>query len=188
MPKFILLNGPPRSGKDTAAGIILNILARADLTAYEDKLSAPIKEAFAAVVGADVNGFNVVGYENRKEEVLDIFGVSFRQWQIDFSEKFMKPLYGRDIFGVLLLERAKLEAHTDYCVVSDCGFEVEAAALAKEDFIIIQFHRPGCTFEGDSREWVEVPGKTFYVKNDGSLAELETALYRTLYIARVIGG
>lgn len=182
MTKFILLNGPPRSGKDTAAKMIIEILRAAGHTAYEDKLSAPIKEAFAGTVQADINEFVVAGYEASKEQVIPMFGVSFRQWQIDFSEKFMKPLYGKDIFSKLLLARTTEE---DFCVVSDCGFQREADYLSGQaECYVIQIHRPGTSFDGDSREWVI---GAYSVFNESTLGEFKPQLHRALHALGIIG-
>lgn len=184
--KYILLNGPPRAGKDTAAKMILGMLREVGHTAYEDKLSAPIKQAFAATVDADINEFVVGGYEEFKERVIPIFGVSFRQWQIDFSEKFMKPLYGTNIFSKLLLERATGE---DFCVVSDCGFQKEADYLSQHSpCYVINIHRQGATFEGDSREWVSASRAEleFNVKNYAGLEEFRESLHTAIHALRII--
>lgn len=178
---FILFNGPPRSGKDTAAKIVCDhLLKPGKLWPVWEKFSFPNKRAFAGTVhtAMDDEG-NVRGYEHRKGEPLPILnGASFRQWQIDYSEKFMKPLYGNDIFGRLLLARCDEENVHDIYVVSDCGFQIECDVLRNHNVLLIRMEREGCTFEGDSREYVAPhPGWPFLVCfNNGTLDDLRAVL------------
>lgn len=187
MPKFILLNGPPRSGKDTAAKMILNgDSINFDYLVNHMKFSAPLKEAFAAVMEKDINDFVVEYYEDHKEEIIPFLGVSFRQWQIDFSEKFMKPLYGNDVLGRLFINRiqADLENGPDenwVYVISDCGFQVEVDHILKTfppaDVLLIRLFREGCTFVGDSRSYVIAPGCTeIDLRNNSNLTIFEDIL------------
>lgn len=162
--KTILLNGPPSSGKDYAARVIRQHVGRGRI-AYLDRMSMPIKRAFAGMMNLyiDPEG-NVEPWEARKEEVIPILGVSYRQWQIDFSEVFMKG-YGIDIFARLFLERlrvlklfregAKREA---IMVVPDCGFAVEVTtlrdAMDMQDLLLVRLFREGCDFAKDSRGYI----------------------------------
>lgn len=154
-PKLILLNGPPRSGKDTAAKFLENHINSVStaLTSHE-KLSAPLKEIFAAVLELEIGpDFVVPYYEKRKEDLVETFGVSFRQFQIDCSEKFMKPLYGQDIFSRILLHR--IHDFDGICLVSDCGFQHEFDYLSsKADVALIRLFRKNCDFANDSRQYV----------------------------------
>jgi hypothetical protein len=165
MPKFILLNGPPRSGKDTAAKVLTDSIAMpsGDYHVYHEKFSAPLKTAFAGMMEADIDDFVVDYYEDKKELPIDALGVSFRQWQIDFSETLMKPKYGNDVFGRLLWHRVNMcdmGALAVY-VISDCGFQVEIDYLLTRanpsDVLLLRLQRDGCTFDGDSRGYVTAP-------------------------------
>ena len=96
MSKIILLNGPPSSGKDTAAKFIRqwynndeisNIFNRCTL----DRMSMPIKRAFAGTMNLPITeDGEVQPFESDKEAVIPQFGISYRQWQISFSEDFLK--------------------------------------------------------------------------------------------------
>jgi hypothetical protein len=182
MIKFILLNGPPHSGKDTVAKMVIDNLSDSEYLVSHEKFSAPLKEAFAAMMEGDINNFVVEHYEDHKEEVVPCLGVSFRQWQIDFSEKFMKPLYGNDIFGRLLVQRindSRLDADDDWIfVISDCGFQIEVdhilKSIPKEDIFLIRLHREGTSFDGDSRSYVAAPNcEELDFRNNASLNILE---------------
>lgn len=165
VPKFILLNGPPRSGKDTAAKALLSIRDKF----IHEKFSAPLKEAFAGMMNVSIDDFMVEYYEECKDEIIPFLGVSFRQWQIDFSEKFMKPLYGIDVFGRLLINRIDSYSPNTY-VISDCGFQIEVDHVIKnfpeKDVLLVRLHRQGCTYDGDSRGYVKGPNVIDIYNND----------------------
>lgn len=178
--KLILLNGPPRSGKDHATKLLLEKL---DQVTHLERFSRPNKEAFAAMMFVPIdNLFRVDVFESNKEEMIPLLGVSYRQWQIDFSEKFMKPLYGNAIFGKLLFSRLeevpKMYPFEDYgevvVLVPDCGFQIEVNVvvneLPPEDILLIRLDRDSCSFAGDSRERVEPTNgiRTIDIKNDGT--------------------
>ena len=159
--KLILLNGPPRSGKDFAAARILTQLYRESGAAlFHDKFSAPIKQAFSAITNTYLTSdFVNQEWEHRKDEIIPTFGVSYRQWQIDFSERFMKRLYGDNIFGRLFLDRDSHREDARIVVVSDCGFNVEVDTIIEAydpaDILLIRLYRSGTSFAGDSREYVD---------------------------------
>lgn len=162
-PRFILLNGPPRSGKDTAAAALRgrgsNKLLGPSGHTVVVRFSAPCKAAFCGLVGTycDTVG-NIIGYEDRKDEVVPSLGVSCRQFQIDFSEKFMKPLYGPDIFGRLLVARVRplLASGVRTVIVPDAGFQEEVAvvedAFGPQSITLIRIARDGTKW--DSRGYV----------------------------------
>lgn len=181
--KLILINGAPRSGKDHAAGTIMENFD--DRVVHLERFSRPLKEAFAAIMMAPIDDFyNVEGYENDKEKSIPLLGVSYRQFQIDLSEKFFKPLYGLKSFAKLLLSRLEevpniypVEDYGDVTVVvPDCGFQIEVDTIIDdfplEDILLIRLDRAGTSFDGDSRERVE-PHRAICcvdITNDGTEA------------------
>lgn len=153
--KIILLNGPPGCGKDTAAqAIVLN-------TVYGGrhmKFATPLKEgthAMYGMVGAHRDHFEAVKDMPRPE----FFGQTPRQAYIKASEEWMKPSFGKDIYTKLAIQAIKKEPHGRLFVFSDCGFREEVLPLIEwarpENVLLIRLHREGCTFDGDSREYVE---------------------------------
>jgi DNA polymerase III delta prime subunit len=167
MRKILLLNGPPGSGKSTAAAY----LRRLDFT--ELKASAPIKRAFEATYNLPTGTA-----EHWKDRFIGD-GVTGRQWMIDFSEKFMKPLFGEDVFGLALRDNIKLCASNEQIVVSDTGFQAEVEALRELDqtensIRLIQLDRIGCKW--DSRQRVRWDTHDYRVYNDG----IKGDLYREL--------
>ena len=172
MGKIILLNGPPSSGKDTAAKHIRRLhntkedfgLTEPRQACMLDRFSMPIKRAFAATMSLPIDeDGNCQPWESQKEIIIPEFGISYRQWQIDFSESFLKK-YNEVIFGVLLarrIERRFTRGIANLVVVPDCGFQVEIDTIYSiykpEDILLIRCHRPGFTFQGDSRGYVRAP-------------------------------
>lgn len=162
--KLMLFNGPPGCGKDTAAKYLYHHY-------YErvvfERFSMPNKTAFAAMLKASYNEFyEVEGYEERKDEVIPWLGVSYRQWQIDFAESFMKPLYGKDIFTKLFIQRLPRYKEDSIVLVPDLGFQIEVDTLEvygfdPKDIAIINTQRAGCDYSRDSRE--DVKSKLFPV-------------------------
>lgn len=167
MGKIILLNGPPSSGKDTAARHIREGYAQGwhSYRSQLERMSMPIKRAFAGTMGLPIDeDGNVQPWESKKEEIIPAFGVSYRQWQIDFSERFMKPLFDEVIFGMLLVARIRRRFEkgiANLMVIPDCGFQVEIETLyqafPQEDILLVRPHRAGFTFAGDSRSYVKAP-------------------------------
>lgn len=179
---FILFNGPPRSGKDTAAKIAWDyIAAKPDYMAIWEKFSFPNKRMFAGMMDTKCDNWGVVPHwEDLKGEIDATLGVSYRQWQIDVSEKFMKPLYGNDIFGRLLLGRCKeceedLPGFTPIFIVSDCGFQIEVDTLKDHNVLLFNLWRKGCDYSNDSRQQVN-PHETWHalqIYNDRDVADLK---------------
>lgn len=176
MGKIILLNGPPSSGKDTAAKHIRQWLSekwpevdaqglrKPKYRVHLDRMSMPIKRAFAGTMGLPITpDGEVLHWEAQKEQEVPEFGISYRQWQIDFSEKFLKQ-YDAAIFGTLLsarIERLFRNGDANLVVVPDCGFAIEIETLYSNfnpaDILLIRCHRNGFTFSGDSRSYVRAP-------------------------------
>lgn len=159
--KVIFFNGPPRCGKDTAA----KYLFQTRKGVVFDRFSMPCKMAFAALLThagkqANINEFgDLEPYESTKGDNIPWLGVSYRQWQIDFSEKFMKPLYGDDIFARLFIERNREQkGKAKLIVIPDSGFASEVGPIVdhfgEKNCLLVRTHRPGYDFTGDSRSYI----------------------------------
>lgn len=186
---FILFNGPPRSGKDTAAKVVFShiLYEHSKFVPVWEKFSFPLKRTFAGIMNiyCDTYG-NVEYYEQYKEETVRPFDVSYRQFQIDLSEKFLKPVYGENIFGRLLLQRCHdrtdLNDTSPIFIVSDCGFQIECDILRGHNVLLIRMDRDGCDFSDDSREYVGGYGgwKIMSFVNNGPLDSIGPALLRPI--------
>jgi hypothetical protein len=157
--KVVLLNGPPRSGKDFAANAIReNWQDRA----WVLKFAGPVKSATHAAFGIDRPQD---AYEHCKDQPSkDFDGLTPREAYIAFSEKAMKPAFGTDIFGRAMRRQIERAAANGFGLVaiSDSGFMEEAqqvrALVGQDNMLLIRLRRNGCSFVGDSRGYIELPG------------------------------
>lgn len=154
MKKVILVSGPPKSGKDTSAQYILENLKDGGI---HYKYAFPLKNMVHAMYGLNVpHDF----FESRKSEPCEeLEGRVPRQEYIRVSEKLVKPAYGKDFFGRIGANVIFQHTQNNCVVVSDFGFKEELLPLLskinRDDILGIQLHREGCTFEGDSRSYID---------------------------------
>ena len=176
-PKLILFNGPRHSGKDTAALHVAEIL-----NAYHFKFSAPIKAAIKTAF--NLSSQDVDYLESIKTQPTPIlFGKSYVEAQISFSEEWAKPSFGQDVFGRWAVNAIRdVEAKSyirkyDLFVSSDSGFACEAWPIIEnlfgvEDTLLVRVYRQGKNFDGDSRSYIELPGvETVEIENNDSISD-----------------
>jgi len=170
--RIILFNGPPRSGKDTAARFV-----------YSDnpfihwfRFSQPLKDMVSAMFTLNSTDAKVI--EEHKDNKLPLlFDNTFRELQIWLSEECMKHRFGKDIFGRLARRRVE-NSLAKLFINSDCGFVEEAIPLldlvGPKNMLIVQIHREGYDFSKDSRSYITLPGvQTVKLVNQGKLRDYE---------------
>lgn len=184
MKRIILLNGPPRCGKDTAAELLL---AHLPFPVAHVKFAEPLRQAIPAMFGLG-KGTWMRLYQHDKDVPSRLLkGMSPRQAMIWLSEDVMKPTFGYDIFGHLAInqiEDATKEPQNNI-VLSDSGFTRETRCLIDrygiENLLLLQMYRDGCTFANDSREYIDIEGlNTSHIFNNGSLNDLKNTLVPTV--------
>lgn len=148
----VVLNGPPNSGKDTIADLLV---AGHGFTKHQmkDKLYAETASHF----GVELATLRVLA-NNRsvKEKPLAILeGKSPREALIHVSQNIIKPQYGKNYFGVCAAE-ACLNNNNQKVVFSDGGFSEEIAPLLStfKKVLIIHLYKENTSFTGDSRGYV----------------------------------
>jgi len=175
--KVVIFNGPPRSGKDLATEFccelfngthasmktplikltadLLSISVEEFLHHYDCKCDDVTSAEYDCTWVKDLPMYQINGEYRSKREVI-----------IHVSENIIKPTFGDDVFGKLA------EANLPEGVVffSDGGFLDEIQPIADkvgiENILIVHIEREGCTFEGDSRDYVNVDGvKTVCIEN-----------------------
>lgn len=187
---LILFNGPPGCGKDTMAKAIWDKRWTLPGSWRFDRMSMPNKRAFAGTTDS-FHKLNAFGHNSEWEPKKDLpdpllHGKTYRQWQIEFSEDFMKPLYGDDIFPRLFADRnhERLIDPNFHFLVPDLGFEIELRALRtmypQLKILAVRIYRDGCDFSSDSRGYLEPDLSSLFliVHNNGTLEELETKALR----------
>lgn len=174
--KIILINGPPRSGKDQAARHL-----ESKYRAYHGKFSSALKDMVHQAYGLFAAPHDA--FEEVKDQPCDEFwGITPRQAYIAFSEKFLKELHGKTVFGRILAHKIRSVASrgSKLAAISDSGFLDEALVLidefGAENCMLITLTRDGTSFSGDSRSKVVLPIKTVEVHNSGSTATLHAVL------------
>ncbi|EFW1287500.1 hypothetical protein F3F02_09775 [Shigella flexneri] len=98
--------------------------------------------------------------EQKEKPQAILQGKSPRQFMIWISEEVMKPAFGEQYFGNRMVEQVH-EMYRDLAVViSDGGFPEEINPLVKagHEVHICRLHREGFTFDGDSRNYIDLSG------------------------------
>lgn len=159
MTKIIFINGPKRSGKDTAGGaLFVNGLAKM----Y--KMTTPMDDALRAFFGFTHAEYKV-WREERKDDPTFMGTRIFRHVMIDFSERFIKPTIGENAFGLMAVQRIEAMktggSGLDAVCITDSGFADEATPLIEkygaDNCLLIRLYRDGHTFAGDSRDYIDLP-------------------------------
>ena len=157
MPRkqVVLLNGPPKVGKDTAEQGLRQSIGHHDKVKFSDPVKKGTHASYELDVGVD--HFEAVKDEEREE----FLGLTPRQAYIKHSEQYMKPIHGADVFGKLAVRRMLKVPH-DLIVVPDSGFYDEAMPAVHEfgadNVLLIRLYMIGRSFDEDSREYIDLPG------------------------------
>lgn len=192
--QIVLLNGPPGSGKDTAASHLVPYFQFQKM-----KFAAPIKRMVCGLL--DMSESALENHKNEQFNILseeittkvDDFGTTKldygpketpRRLLIDLSESFLKPKYGDTFFGRLAVREVNRSSYP-LIIFTDSGFVKEASVVIrqhrKENVILIRLHREGCDFTNDSRSYLpDIAGHNFDVDNDGPLSHLTGKVARCI--------
>lgn len=148
--KIILLNGPPRAGKDSIGSMLEMGINRS----CRFKFAQPIISYMLEVFG--------IHMETVPKDLPHpaLHGRTPREVAIAYSERLCKPLFGQDYFGreaVAAVKQAKINCSTDVAIFTDSGFSVESQPLAStfgaDNLLLIRVHRLGKNFDDDSRSF-----------------------------------
>lgn len=193
LPKFTFINGPPGSGKSTLA----ELLVKNDGTLYRESFANPIRDMVYAVFFPDEGPisftFDLRDGETKKKRLPSHIMhpdadnsrhlISNRDVMMSFSEEWMKPQFGDDVFGRLALARCKeQEDFYDRFVFDDSGFAGEAEYIIEQEgasnCLLIRLYRDGTSFNGDSRSHIQLRPDVQYldIQNDSSIEELFATL------------
>lgn len=162
----LLLNGPPRSGKDSIANLLEDMY---EIPHY--KFANELKHAVHRSYGL----FTIPAdyFEERKDQPCEeLYGITPRQAYIQYSEHYAKPLHGDAIWGTILSQtiskeikesNTKSSNDNQLIVISDSGFLTEMISLIRNvnirSIIHVHLFKEDCSFINDSRSYVEIPSK-----------------------------
>jgi hypothetical protein len=190
LPRFLFINGPPGSGKTTLSRMICETNSEATTESF----ASPIREMIWSVFFPEhvvSRPFDLKDTEIKKRELVALAKIeptdpgsqtTVREAMIEFSENYMKKLFGEDIFGRLLWNRCYEETQFySSFVIDDSGFVPEAAyVVSRADASVcrlIRLHRSGCNYSADSRSYITLPGvQTLDLHNDGAPDEMMQTL------------
>lgn len=189
MTKVVIFNCPPRSGKDSVANYISEMFSNFDIASFKDKLFSIAIET--APMGAE---FLNIYEEYKSKPHPELGNLTTREYMIKISEEWIKPLFGRYYFGVALANEIIATAELnetigkpkEYFLVPDGGFVEELEPLfrkfSKENILILQWDREGCTFDNDSRKYIDCyPEITIRLpSNNGNLSRFAMNVEKTI--------
>ncbi|WJJ57315.1 dNMP kinase [Escherichia phage 4E8] len=177
-PLVVILNGPPGCGKDTIANAWLEKTTGNDeFRPHVKAFKEPMYRVAAAALGLPLYGFMEL-YNDRewKERSRPEWGgKSVRDLMIATSESYLKPMFGDTCMGKLAVSSIKqqLLGQKDVIVFSDGGFKAEVSELEEHFHVqVVQILRDDCSFEGDSRSYIEGSQRnTYYLVNDSTVED-----------------
>lgn len=179
--KVIVFNSPAGSGKDDAVELLTK-----NRVVIPFSFKRTLKKITLAIYDIEEKVWDSWYSRDGKElPRTELNGLSCRQVLIKVSEEIVKPAFGKDFFGVResgYIARVHKQSGINVSASSDGGFPEEIIPLIKEfgveNIFIIRIERPGCTFAGDSRNWIsleEIPDDQYFtIHNDGTLEEFHT--------------
>lgn len=157
---LVFLNGPPRSGKDTL-GFNLKSSGKLGPICHLLSFADPLKIGTHYSLGTFSKGAK--DYEAVKDLPNDeFFGLTPRQAYISHAEKYMKIVYGVEIFGKLLyrkIERTRAMISSPLTVIfTDSGFSEETGYVISRHpdvkSVLLRLHRKGHDYAIDSRSYL----------------------------------
>jgi len=178
--KLIIVNGAPRSGKDTFAEAVNKEEWLIDIDPIKNVLTDMVIELFYI---DDEEWFD--RYIFKKDVPWDkLEGMSQREALIWFSEDVMKPKFGKDFFGRKYIDN--LAPWSDIVIAPDGGFIEELTTIVKHvgknNCVMVNTFSDGCTFEKDSRSLITgvmLGIKGYDIHNNGTLVEMNIASLET---------
>ncbi|GAA4647905.1 hypothetical protein GCM10023116_01670 [Kistimonas scapharcae] len=153
--KIILLNGPPRCGKDTLAELFIRCFGAAHAS-FKKRLI----EITLCIYGVSREQWDQ-WYEDKEVPRSALDGKSCRGALIYVSEEVVKLKFGDDYFGKAAAQESlnHLRDGYDYTIFSDSGFPEEAIPLCNlvgpENVMVVRMHRGGTDFSNDSRRYLQ---------------------------------
>jgi hypothetical protein len=181
MTKLILLNGPPRSGKNTLASILQAGLTQpAEIIGISHHLKRMVHAIYLGAGGWDLDPDAFDAVKDVPQAILD--GKSWRQMYIHYSENVIKPLHGKEWFGKQFMQAARKHP---LVLVPDSGFPQEAEyairEIGPENVLLLRLYRDGYTFAGDSRNYISLK-QHGVVEHDLTNTDLVTLQAAALFI------
>lgn len=179
--KIVFLNGPTRSGKDTAGRFILNNFENT----RHYKMTWPMDRGLCALYNIDARRWKVMREAEKDKAQAELLGQSPREALINFFTKYIKPVFGPAALGVFASRELAHTHQSKMTVITDSGVFAEAAplitAFGTTNCLVVHLHRPGHEFT-DYREYWEADGVTSVQLNNTFEGDLEMFEHQTCKI------
>lgn len=188
MKKVIVFNGPPNCGKDVAAKYLTEKLNDRGYKTHHKEVKENLFKATKACFGVPDGVWDSFCTRENKEKpnqwlVNGGIPISPRQALINTSEEVLKPLFGKDVFGIM----AANSLEDGINIFSDGGFKEEIECLREavgyDNFLLVHVYREGCTFEGDSRDYVYTDSQLMVIRNKGTEQDYLRDVFNRIYEA-----
>ena len=156
-PRIVLINAPPRSGKNTLAEMMRTALDDVAVIGFSHHLKRSVHAIHFGEAGwaMDPDCFDAI--KGEPQEILG--GRTWRQEYIRFSEVYIKPQLGEKWFGRQFMSSVH-SCGRSIIGVPDSGFleEAEEAVhqVGPENVLLVRLHKEGCTYAGDSRTYIDL--------------------------------
>lgn len=175
--RVLLLNGPPRSGKDEIGRMLWNRMPSGTVRL---KFAEPIIQFMFTTYGIRMSQ---VDKDAPHPSIPN--GRTPREAAIAYSERYCKPLFGQEYFGRMAVEEIQNMARIQQkvCIFTDSGFPHEARPVAEAyPCLQIRLSRPGTSFIHDSRSYWSLPniGSIEFDNDAPTLTALADKVYADL--------
>lgn len=171
--KIVGFGHQSRVGKDTAAGMLEDVLDNWRVSCVRRAFALPLKKAAHALWGhlglRQPEIYDLPQYAAERGQVLPRIGKTPVQLWVELGNAV------RGIYAPTWLELALTEARADVVVISDVRFPNEAEAIQAAGGFVVRVSRPGVEAHaaGSDHYLADWDGWDAELVNDGSLAELE---------------
>lgn len=192
MKRVVILNSPPNGGKDVGANHLVSLgTGWFGTPIWKREFKSRLFDITKAVYGVSHSQWEAIYTREGKEKSSPLLdGLSPRQALIKVSEEVIKPVYGKEFFGGC----ARDSLMNGINIFSDGGFTEELRPILTEvgynNILIVRVFRDGCSFGGDSRDYLplNLGPRTVDVYNNSSeweyFTSLEKEIGRWLYISQ----
>jgi energy-coupling factor transporter ATP-binding protein EcfA2 len=158
--RYVIFTGPSKSGKSTAAALLVSVFRDRSRSAMHSSFEAPMKRYLATLFGRKSFTFKM------DEQLSELLSKTPRDF-LNLEAMHMRFHFGPGVMGKLLLARVKLWTHAPrYIVVDDGASVLDCRALGR--YFLVQIVR-------DRVERVYpfvIPNADVRVRNDGTIEQL----------------
>ena len=179
----VILNGPPRSGKDVIAKehMFEKRSVKRQLINLVFSMFNINRKAWDARYTTQKDGvwLKEVPWEVLPKNPVTNYHFSQRELLIYVSEEVMKPHFGKNYFGKFAAEQVVMSGM--HSIFADGGFyeEVDEISKVADQVLLVHLSREGCDWGKDSRNYVHIERdniRTIELENNGTVPEAVEAI------------